>query len=694
MAALTGARAAEPSVQVVDEVVVTADAARDPRQASSDAAYLPQENTTGSRLGGIPADLTQTVDVVPEQLIIDRGALSVSEALETVPGVQPISGVYAGTDSTIGIRSRGFESNYTLIDGARIQAFGFPWDISSVQKLEVLKGPAGVLYGQGDPGGVLNLVTKRPLAQPQYSGRFTGGSFNFYRPEIDLTGPVPGTNGTLLYRLNAAFQTTESYRDFIGSQRYYVAPALTWFLTPQTKLDVFFSYFYERFRFDRGQPADPIIFDLPRSRTVSQAGMPWSNTELITTIAKLEHAFNEDWKVRQFFAFFHQTSHTYEISAFNRIDGTDLFERYASRGYGENKYLTAQTELNGAFETGPFQHKTMLGFEYSYTNFGYGFYEPVNAPTPFNWKDPDYNVDPGGAYAAGYDAEGYGDSTFALYFDHQIDILKNLKLALGSRFDWSFGFYENRVTGQDYPASDSFGWSPRVGLVYSPIPSVDLYGSWARTFKPNLFADGEGNTYDPELGESFELGVRHRFLKNRVQATLAFFHITKDNVLNPDPSDPNGIRQILNGQERSQGFEFDLTGSVLPGWDVTLGYAYVDAEITESTTGEEGVALVDAPRNQLSLFTRYQFQENTALSGFFVGAGMFYVDDRRAAFASPTFELPAYIRYDANIGYQAKNWRVQVNFENLTNVKYYNTHGNNIFPQAPFNVNASLAFNF
>ena len=687
--------ASSSGVQVIDEVVVTADAdQRDPRLPASDAAYLPETSETGSRLGGIPQDLTQTVDVVPEQLMIDRGVTNIVEALETVPGVRPAVSFEVGADSTTGIRSRGFESNYTLIDGARIQAFGFPWDISSVQKLEVLKGPAGVLYGQGDPGGALNLVIKRPLAEPHYAGRFTGGSFNFYRAETDLGGPVPGTNGALLYRLNAAFQTTDGYRDFTGGQRYYVAPAVTWFITPDTKLELFFSYLYERLRLDRGQPADPLIFDIPGSRTVNEANMPWSNAELFSTIAKLEHAFNEDWKIRQFVAFFYQTTHGYQIFASQRIDDTDLFARGAGRRYGENKHLTSQTELYGAFETGPLKHKTMLGFEYSYVNFGYGISTSTQQFAPFDWKNPHYgDVDSGGAYEFNYPPEQYGDNTFALYFDHQIEILRNLKLALGSRFDWSFGFYENRVSGENYPASDSFGWSPRVGLVYSPIPSVDLYGSWARTFKPNLFADGEGNTYEPELGENFEVGLRHRFLKNRVQATIAAFRITKDNVLNPDPDDPNGILQVLTGQERSQGFEVDVMGSILPGWDVTASYAYVDAKITESTTGEAGLSLVDAPRNQASLFTRYQFQ-NGPLTGLFAGAGMFYVDARRGSFGNPDFILPAYIRYDANVGYQAKHWRVQVNFENLTNVKYYNTQGNLIYPQAPFNVNASIAFNF
>jgi iron complex outermembrane recepter protein len=692
------------------EVVVTGEGA---------ASYLPETQPSGTRLD-IPArELTQTVSTVTRKEIEDRGVTTVQQAIETMPGVRPVSGVYSSTEATAGIRSRGFENDFTLVNGNRIQAFGFPIELATVDRLEVVKGPAGVLFGQMDPGGTLNIVTKRPLRDPRHEVEVTVGSFDFYRVRIDSTGPLysrdvltdmmdpkGGSKGmlaanerqpVLLYRFNAAYETGNSYRDYVDHQRYVVAPALTWFIGPDTTLDVEFQYLWEEYRFDRGLAPRPITLRLPRSRFVGEPDMPRSWTQNYSVFWSGEHRFNEDWKLRQGGAFFYQNGRSYEISAFSPVtgDGDDgLFDRFASKAWAENKYLTLQLELHGQFETGAIGHKTMLGGEYSYVNFGYGFFSPRDPIPPLNVRDPQYgrfSFRP--PYTASYNAEGYGDETWALYFDHQISLAPNLKVALGSRFDWFNAFYEDRVEDVDRTAPNGFGWSPRAGVVWSPLPSTDLYANWARTFQPNLFADALGNVFDPEEGEAFEAGVRQRFFGDQLQATAAVFQITKQNVLGPDPSDPTGQAQRVSGEERSRGLEFELRGRPLPGWDVAAAYAYIDAEVTESSFEPVGAALVDIPHNQFSLYTQYELQSGP-LKGLFAGYGFFYVGERRSSFANAAFELPAHTRHDATLGYKRDRWRAQVNFENIGNELYYETHGNNIFPQAPFNVKASLSYTF
>jgi len=242
----------------LDEVVVTGTA--------SEPSYLPEQQATGSRLPIAPRDQVQTVQTVTPKEIENRGVVSVHQALETITGVRPVSGVYSSTEVTSGIRSRGFENNYTYINGSRYQAFGFPIELATVDRLEVLKGPGGVLFGQGDPGGTLNIITKRPLNESRHQVEATVGSFGLYRFSLDSTGPLvsrdaftaaldpKGGKGViadaqrepvLLYRLNAAYQSNESHRDFVEGQRYVVAPALTWFIGPNTTLHAEFQYLWE-----------------------------------------------------------------------------------------------------------------------------------------------------------------------------------------------------------------------------------------------------------------------------------------------------------------------------------------------------------------------------------------------------------------------------------------------------------------
>jgi iron complex outermembrane receptor protein len=565
----------------LDEVVVTGE--------TSEPSYLPAQQATGSRLAIPPQDQVQTLNTVTPKEIDDRGVVSVQQAIETTPGVRPVSGVYSSTDVTSGIRSRGFENNYTYINGSRYQAFGFPIELATVDRLEVLKGPAGVLFGQGDPGGTLNILTKRPLADWRHEVEATVGSYDLYRFTLDSSGPLvsrdaftaaldpKGGSGTvanaqrqpvLLYRLNAGYQSNESHRDFVEGQRYVVAPALTWFIGPDTTLHAEFQYLWEEYRFDRGLPPQPITLQLPRGRFAGEPDMPLSWSKTYNAFIELEHRFSEAWKVRSNTAFFYQDQRSYEISGFSPVNGNGddgLFDRYASKSWGNNKYFTTRLEALGEWQLGRFDQQTLIGAEYSHAEFGYAFFDPRDPIGPINYRNPKYGTFKFRApYTKSFPAEAYGDDAYAVYADHQFKIFDNLKLLLGSRYDWSNGFYIDRDDNKDRIAGDSEGWSPRAGVVWSPWKSTDLYASYARTFKPNLFTDGTGATFDPELGEAWEVGVRQRFFEDRFQISGAAFHIVKENILNPDPSDATGRRQILNGEERARGFEFEAKGTPFP----------------------------------------------------------------------------------------------------------------------------------
>jgi iron complex outermembrane recepter protein len=710
----TAAHAQQPTkpetTQTMSEVVVTADA----------PAYLPPVIQSGSKLEIPPQDQVQTVNTVTSQELTDRGIVNLNQAVKIIPGVRPVSGVYSSTDVTSGIRSRGFENRFSFINGMRFQSFGFPIETQMVDTLEVLKGPAGVSFGQGDPGGTLNIVTKRPQADPFTELGFTLGSHDFYRATLDWNGtllgapdaPAPAAvsakgakavqpvapaaeKPVLQGRLNAAYQNSGSYRDFVESERILIAPSVTWNISDDTTLTTQFSYMRDDFLFDRGLPPYPITLTLPRSLFTGEPDQPRSLIETYMAFWELEHRFNDRWKVVQRAGYATQSGDTFELSSFTPLngDGRDgQFPRDAYPGGVDNTYWLIQHQLQGEFDTGSLRHKMVLGVEYSYTEFGY-FFNYLAQVQPFNLRRPVYGgFDFDGPIGASFPFEKYGDRAWAAYWDHQIEITPELKLSLGSRFDWSNGYYDS-VFDTATEDRKQFGWSPRAGVVWQPQSSLDLFASYAQTFAPNLFADGTGAVFDPEEGEAYEVGFRKRLFNERLQVSGAAFHITKENILNPDPTDPQGLRQVLNGAERSRGFEFEVKGELAPGWTMAAGYTFLDAEVTESTSDPIGLALIDAPKHSASFFTRYKFQDGWA-KDFFVGYSVAYADERRSSFANPTFNLPSHIVHGAVVGYERDGWRAQLTLDNLTSEDYYETHGNNIFPQDAFNVRASVSYRF
>jgi iron complex outermembrane receptor protein len=566
----------------------------------------------------------------------------------------------------------------------------------------VFKGPAGIQYGIASPGGTLNLVTKRPVPELLAQGRLTIGSFDFYRGEVDLGGAIPGTAGNLWSRLNVAYESSHVHRDFDDAERVLVAPALQYNLGEHTTFAVELNYLNNRFRFNRGLPPQPFILPLPFERTLMEPNLPISENNSYAVFWNAEHRFrlgNSRWQARQSFGYVHIDSDVFEINTgVADIDADGNISRRYFPSIGRDRYWTLTHELAGDFATGPLAHKTVVGVQVARSDFGYQFFrvnDPALNPPPLNVFAPVYGrwTVPSSGQTTSEPFEHYGSDRVGVYVDHQAKLLPNLKLLVGMRVDWIYGFYEQRG-GIDYGASDSVGFSPRAGVVYTPVPPLDLFFNYSTSYEPNLFTDAAGNTFDPEKGRQFEGGIRYEIVPGRLRAGGAVFSITKDNVLVPDPTDPTGRRSILTGQQRSDGFEVELIGTPLDGWDVVLGYAYTDARISKDTDpANVGDRLVDAPFNQVGLWTKYAFQHGF-LRGGWLGYGLFYAGQRRSSFANESFLLPSYIRHDAALGYRWQHWSAQVNLENLTDERVYDSHGNNIHLQPPLNVRGSLTFRY
>ncbi len=677
---------------IMPVVVVTGD---------HEETFLPRQIETGSRLEIAPRDQVNTLHTVPRVLLEQRAAVSVEDAVESLPGVTVVSPSY--TSSSIGIRSRGFEAFDTFIDGVRVGSFGTSLDSSVIERLEVLKGPAGVQFGLAEPGGTLNVITRAPMESPGFSLSGTVGSYDLYRGVLDVGGPFPGTNDALATRFTLAGENSAAWRDF--DEAWKIAPSIAFRLdlTPDTTFTARAMYLYEEFRFNRGLTPHPYILDVPYHRSYMEPNLPMSHGHHFGFLSNLTHRFGDSgWVASQRFGYFVTKGEVHEINlGVGDVDALGNLSRNYFFSENEQEYLTLAHDVQTRFSTGPVEHRVLVGLELARTDFGYGFYEPATAegnPAPINAANPryaGYTPPSRGSLVESYAPEQYGNELIGIYTDYQMIPFENLRILAGARFDWASGFYETRDGSTSYPAANSFGFSPRVGFVYSPVQPLDLYANYSTGFSPNLFADGEGNTFsDPELSRQFEGGVRYQLIPDRLQARASAFSIRKENVQVPDPSDPTGNRSILSGENGSDGFEIDLTGSIAPGWDINLGYSYLDARVTENTDSSQvGLPLVGSPQNQVTLWTRYKFVDGP-LKNFWAGYGLTYVDSRRSSFANAAFDLPSYVKHDAGIGYESDNWRAQLNVLNFTSDRVYETHGNNIHLQAPIEVRASVTFEF
>ncbi len=631
-------------------------------------------------------DIPQSIQVVPRQVLEDRQVTRLDEFTDNVSGVQRIFGF--GTAS--GYNIRGLFAGYeNLRNGFRDQ--GNPRDIANVERVEILKGPSSVLYGGGSSSslsGLVNTVTKKPLNSPFYQGQLTIGSFDFYRPSIDITGPL-SSDRSALYRLNLAYENSNSYRDFVSSENFFIAPVLTLQLSPRTTLTTEFEYLDYSYIFDKGLPLDPVSLELPVNRFIGEPNLDPTTGNVASITSNFEHQFSEDWKFRQGLnATINNTevgnARIYTISL--RDDGRTL-DRTSSVGAQKTENYTSQSEISGKFNTGSLRHNVLFGVELARFKYGYDVFEaPLD---PINIFNPVYGARPG-EFSLSFAGEQGGDN-IGIYVQDLIEILPNLKILAGGRFDVVDSFFKDRPTNTVVNEQTDSRFSPRAGIVYQPSQSTSVYFNWTNAFVPQIFSRSRiGEQFKPEVGEQFEVGIKQDFFDSRVSATLALYQITRQNVLTSDPVDTNF--SIQTGEQRSRGIELDIGGEILPGWKVIASYAYIDAAVTEDNVIPIGNRPAGVPEHSASLWSTYEIQ-NGNLQGLGFGLGLVYAAEREVSLPN-AFTVPSYLRTDASVFYRRSNYRVGLNIKNLFDINYYEVDGFSLLPAAPLTVLGTFAVEF
>lgn len=614
----------------------------------------------------------------------EQRAFRLNESLENISGIMSTSSTQGLFDSFL---IRGFDSIRSMYRNglADPAATSIGSDSYVLQRLEVLKGPASVLYGQGDPGGIINMVTKKPLPDPYYSANVTLGNFNFYRSEIDASGPLNASK-TLLYRLNVVGQKSDSFVDFIKRDLVGISPAVTWLIGPRTILTVEADYLKRWNRDYGGVPALGTVLPningpIPRNRFTGLGDFDKDHRTQYRVGYDITHQFNGDWSIRN----------AYRYTAFEESNLLFAFpselladQRILTRG-GLAQDAVARRHFHNMF-TNVVGHVRLLGMDHRLLA-GVELRQDKNDPSSFTITDaPNLDI-----FTPNY-APGLGPVTFAglvkndskmvgAYLQDMINLRPNLKLLGGVRFDYVH--QSVNPTESTLETSDDTGVSPRLGLVYQPIKPISLYTSWTRGFIPNTpdSFNPNGQLFKPERSTQYEVGVKTFFLDNRVSTTLAWYHLTRENLLTPDLlQGPIGF-SVQTGEQRSQGVELDVTASLTAGWNIIASYAYTDAEVTKDNDPSLlGKRLGNVPYNKATLWSTYYFQQGV-LQGLGIGGGIFGYTSRNASIFGPgQVEIPGYVRVDTALYYNhdlrddnwlgAKQLNIGVNFRNVLDHRY------------------------
>lgn len=680
--------------QTDEDTVVTLDGVEviGTREEGYRATVAPTANKSDTSVKETPF----SIQTVTRELIQDRGVTTFGEAIRTVPGVTNQVG-WGGMNDRFRIRGFGTESN--LKNGIRRSSFAAIDELANVEQIEVLKGPASALYGPFEPGGVVNIVTKKPLATQQTQVDMTAGEEDFYRLTLDTTGPLTDMLG---YRLNMALQDNQGFRDFTDNESQFFSPVVIWELSPYTSLTFEYEYAHKDANMDRGFGNNPLYLTAPISRDYAE---PDTYLKAISKLGSvtLDHALTDNWDLHAAIqaSDVRVKTYWYSYSFFNGgIGGTPEAPTVNRRPQlnGDRQIdVTALAELSRHFVLGETDHRVLFGVEGARNWWDYD--AAAGTTTSVDFYNPVYGAPQSELTAAG---EGrYINDTWAFYVQDEMAFGadRQWRLLLGGRFDRIEASIDDAYYGLEEPAEDTFSaFSPRVGLTWTPIEEVSLYTSWSRSMRAELnngILRG-GEVPKPVKGEQYEVGAKFSLFDGRWTPTIALFDIRRTDGLVSDPNDPTFTYSIQVGEQRSKGWELDMPFSITPQWRMLASYTRLDATISKDPSELEGNRLANAPQSNASLWSTYDL---TGMArGLSIGVGANYVGEREAN-NSNSFALPSYTRWDANLTYrfgQRERYRAQLNVQNLFDERYYDSGGSFVptYPGEPRTAMLTLGASF
>ena len=658
--------------------------------------YKASRSASATRTDTALHETPQSVSVVPKAVLQDTGATRLQDGLDYAGGVGRANN-FGGQGLTT-FTVRGFTTGEFYRNGFPINR-GYPNapDANTVERLEVIRGPATSLYGRGDPGGTFNVVSKQPLPASKVT---LGSQFDdqgMHRATLDATGPL-NQDGSLAYRLNLLGEGGDSFRDDVQSERYDVAPVISWQVNDATKIIFEGDFMRNNHPLDRGLTRLPgQLGTASRDTNIWEKGSDnlLHNDNNMAQL-RFEHLLNDNWSLGGGMQWLDGSLKGNAVEANGlQPDGRTLGRNFNYRKleWTDRDY---QLNLTGHFDTAGFAHTLLTGIEYEDYDYNSIIQRSAAGATayPIDIFDPVLGqARPALTRTTTHDKENL--KTWAFFVQDQVALTERLKALAGVRFERFEHDYVNKLSAAGDFSKGENGVTPRFGLLYDLTDTVAVYANTARSFKPNSGAPAgaTGGGFDPEKGKSYELGVKWEALDRQLSVDAAIYHIVKENVLTRDPADPN--YSVAAGQVRSRGLDINIAGNITPEWRVIGGYAYVDAEVTKDNRLPTGTRLANIPRNSFSLLNTYEFQDGFA-KGLGLGVGVKYVDERNGQTEAVTYNMDQYTVVDLLTFYQLnEHVRLNLDVKNVFNKEYdegaFNTYA---YPGAPRTVQAGVSYTF
>ena len=674
----------------------------------------------------------QPVAIVTHEIIEQQQSKQLSDVLQNVNGLY-ITSSRGNSQDSFGGRGFNFGNDNIFKNGARVNSGVFP-EVSGLERVEVLKGGNAMLYGNVAAGGVVNLITKKPKFDFGGSVGLSGGSWNSYKPTVDLYGPL---SDKIAVRVNGAFETADSFRDVVSSTKYYFNPSILFNIGENSQLIVEADYLKNDFTPDFGigsitnkDNSYALNTLLPRNAFVG-ADWQFQNVQQATTGITFNHQFNDVWTLNAVASYQNYTKDYFatervqwEYDNANRLN----WKRPLGKSYTEQNYTSLQLNLNGEFETGNVNHKILVGTDGDYgTTDSYTFLDKASGKLidrkffhgtngasngTIYLDDPATWVSGAMPESVKNDRNRIPTQRFGIYAQDYIELSDKFKVLAGLRYSYienKDSEKKNFGTGitKNSAGSVNRAFSPKAGVVYMPNDHLSLFATYTNSFSANTGVDINDNSLKPSVIDQFELGMKHNFWNNAVALNLSLYQIENKNfyqsIDNPTPG--KDIKEFA-GKMRSRGVELDITGNPYPNLSIIAGASYnhsVYLDTPQDFGYVENQRLVRTPATTANASIFYTFTDY--VKGLKLGASAYYVGDRIAGWndtkktlverdgVSRFLEVGDYVTAAVSVGYDWSKFSVMGKVGNLFDTVDYNYHENySVNPITPRNFYVTLTY--
>jgi iron complex outermembrane receptor protein len=699
----------------------------------------PNAKTISTGKIAIPArDLPQSIQVIGTQVITDQQANRLSDVLRNVNGVAYGENRGGVSGETFFARGYSLGANNVFKNGARTSTGGMP-ETSTLESVEVLKGSAALLYGGVSGGAVVNMVTKKPKFE--YGGEVSmrSGSYDLYKPSLDLFGPI---SKNLAFRVIGTHEEAGSYRNQVNAKRTYVNPSLLYKISDKTDILLQGDYLKSDYTPDFGVGSvDNKIVNIGRSAYVNA---PWAynKTNTATSQLNLNHQINDNWKVNVLAAFQSYDRNYYSAERpFANAEGVAL--RNVTRAKTREYTYNQQINLNGSFKTGSIQHALLVGVDadQSRTTSNGFLYGPAGVAT-FNYGSVNL-LDPSTFVGSGIEPEAKNITRTltpvyrtGAFVQDLVSLTSQFKVLAGIRYTFQKTPPNNVRTLETNAIAKSAGknekaFSPKLALIYQPLKTTSVYASYANNLIANTGLDINRSALEPSIVDQYEVGLKNDIFDGKLSANITAYRIKNDKfaqtalvLADGSPNSDTNIKE-LNGKSLSDGLELDITATITPGLNFIAGYSYnfirytetldktaarnpdgslkLDANGNQTYLGGiiEGQRLVGTTKNTANGSLFYTFQ-NRSLKGLKLGASAYYTGDRNGGYndtktqaSSRLIPLGGFTTFDFSAGYSWKKLSLLAKISNITNELNYFVHENySINPIAPRQFSSTLSYKF